>query len=199
MRLANASARGTQPCVPDNIFLCGLSGSGKSTLAPLLAQLRGCAALDTDAMVVAEAGMTIVEIFAREGEAGFREREARAVKAACAHPSAVVALGGGALERSDSFDAVCAAGTLIFLDAPDETLAARLDRGNGEVRPMLAQPDALAQMRARRLARFERAAFRIDTSTLTPEEIAALCHPERSAAEWRVACARRSQGIEGQR
>jgi len=199
MRLANASARGTQPCVPDNIFLCGLSGSGKSTLAPLLAQLRGCAALDTDAMVVAEAGMTIVEIFAREGEAGFREREARAVKAACAHPSAVVALGGGALERSDSFDAVCAAGTLIFLDAPDETLAARLDRGNGEVRPMLAQPDALAQMRARRLAqmrarrlaRFERAAFRIDTSTLTPEEIAALCHPERSAAERRV--------VEGQR
>jgi len=163
--------------VPDSIFLCGLSGSGKSTVAPLAARLRGCSALDTDAMIVADAGMTIAEIFSREGESGFREREARAVKSACAHPHAVVALGGGALERDDSFEAVCAAGTLVFLDAPDEILASRLGRPNGEVRPMLAQPDALAQMRARRLARFERAALRIDTSTLPPDEIAALVVP----------------------
>jgi shikimate kinase len=157
--------------VPDSIFLCGLSGSGKSTVAPIVAQLRGCIALDTDAMVVAEAGMTIAEIFSREGESGFREREARAVKSACFHPRAVVALGGGALERNDSFDAVCAAGVLIFLDAPDEVLATRLDRGNGEVRPMLAKPDALAQMRARRLARFEHAVLRIDTSSLSADDV----------------------------
>ena len=160
------SARGTLPCVPDSIFLCGLSGSGKSTVAPLLARLRGCVALDTDAMIVAEAGTTIVEIFAREGEPGFREREARAVKAACEHPGAVVALGGGALERDDSFDSVRAAGVLIFLDASDEVLASRLDRGNAEIRPLLAQPGALAEMRARRLARFEHASLRIDTSSL---------------------------------
>ncbi len=165
--------------MPDSIFLCGLSGSGKSTVAPLLAQLRGCDALDTDAMIVAEAGTTIAEIFAREGEPGFREREARAVKAACEHPGAVVALGGGALERDDSYDAVSAAGVLIFLDAPDEILASRLDRGNGEVRPMLAQPDALARMRARRLARFERAAICIDTSSHSAEEIAALVEGQR--------------------
>ncbi len=158
--------------MPDSIFLCGLSGSGKSTLAPLLAQLRGCVALDTDAMIAAEAGTTIAKIFAREGEAGFREREARAVKAACEHARAVVALGGGALERDDSFEAVRAAGVLIFLDAPDEILASRLDRRDGEIRPLLAQPGALARMRARRLARFERAALRIDTSTLKPEKIA---------------------------
>jgi shikimate kinase len=168
--------------VPDSFFLCGLSGSGKSTVAPLLAQLRECVALDTDAMIVADAGISIAEIFAREGEPGFREREARAVKAACEHPRAVVALGGGALERDDSFDAVSAAGVLIFLDAPDEILASRLDRGNGEVRPMLAQPDALARMRLRRLARFERAAFRIDTSTRTADDIARVILSVASAA-----------------
>jgi len=158
--------------VRDSIFLCGLSGSGKSTLAPLVARILGCKALDTDAMIVAEAGMTIAEIFAREGEAGFREREARAVKQACAYPRAVVALGGGALERDDSFEAVSAAGTLVFLDAPDGVLASRLERGNGAIRPMLAQPGALESMRERRMARFARAVLRIDTSTLTPEEIA---------------------------
>jgi shikimate kinase len=166
--------------VPDSIFLCGLSGSGKSTVAPLLAQLRGCAALDTDAMIVAEAGIPIPDIFMREGEFGFREREARAVQKACAHECAVVALGGGALERDDSFEAVRAAGTLIFLDAPDEVLATRLERG--EARPLMAQPGALARMRARRLARFERAALRIDTSTLTPQEIANLVIPRPSTS-----------------
>jgi shikimate kinase len=158
--------------VPDSIFLCGLSGSGKSTVAPLLAQLRGCAVLDTDAMIVSDAGIPISEIFMHEGEFGFREREARAVQSACAHECAVVALGGGALERDDSFEAVRAAGTLIFLDAPDEVLATRLERG--EARPLMAQPGALARMRASRLARFERAALRIDTSVPTPQEIANL-------------------------
>lgn len=166
--------------MPDNVFLCGLSGSGKSTVAPLLAQLRGCAALDTDAMIVAEAGIPIPELFMREGESGFREREARAVQKACAHECAVVALGGGALERDDSFEAVRAAGTLIFLDAPDEVLATRLERG--EARPLMTQPGALARMRARRLARFERAALRIDTSTLTPQEIANLVMPRPSTS-----------------
>jgi len=134
--------------------------------------MRGCDALDTDAMIVAEAGLTIADVFLREGERGFREREARAIQSACAHPCAVVALGGGALERDDSFDAVRAAGILIFLDAPDDVLASRLARGSTEVRPLLAQPGALAQMRARRLARFDGAAHRIDTSSRSAEDIA---------------------------
>jgi shikimate kinase len=168
------SARGTRRFVPDSIFLCGLSGSGKSTVAPLLARLRGCDALDTDAMIVAEAGTTIAEIFKREGEAGFREREARAVASACVRDRVVVALGGGALERDESLAAVQTAGILVFLDAPDDVLASRITRGNGEIRPLLAQPDALARMRAQRTARYERASLRIDTSTLSPEAIASL-------------------------
>ena len=157
--------------MPDSIFLCGLSGSGKSTVAPLVAQILGYEALDIDAMIVAEAGIPIAEIFMREGESGFREREARAVRLACARERAVVALGGGALERDDSFAAVHAAGTLIFLDASDDVLATRIE--HGEARPLMSQPGALARMRTRRLARFERASTRIDTSTLTPQEITA--------------------------
>jgi shikimate kinase len=158
--------------VPDNIFLCGLSGSGKSTIAPLLAQRRGCDFVDTDALIVADAGMPISDIFAREGESGFREREARAVAAACKKSGAVVALGGGALERDDSFERVLRAGTLVFLDARDDVLLARLTQSAHEVRPMLANPGALARLRERRLARFSQAKISIDTSGLSPEEIA---------------------------
>jgi shikimate kinase len=157
---------------PVTIFLCGLSGSGKSSVAPILARLRGTKALDTDAMIAAEAGASIAEIFEREGEEGFREREARAVAAAAAHPNCVVALGGGALEREDSFARVVATGTLVFLDADDSTLDRRLQPG-AEIRPLLSQPGALARMRARRLPRYRGAALRIDTSALSPEEVAA--------------------------
>jgi shikimate kinase len=159
--------------VPDNIFLCGLSGSGKSTIAPLLARSLGREWLDTDTLVVSDAGMPISEIFEREGESGFREREARAVAAACAKRGAVIALGGGAIERDDSFECVLATGTLVFLDAPDDVLLARLSQSGNEVRPLLSQPGALARLRERRMARFLDAAIIIDTSTSTPDEIAA--------------------------
>jgi shikimate kinase len=158
--------------VPDNLFLCGLSGSGKSTVAPLLAARRGCEAIDTDALVVAEAGMPIDRIFALEGESGFRAREARAVAAACERHAAVISLGGGALENDDSFARVLESGTLVFLDAPDDVLLARLRKGGTENRPMLSQPGAIERLRARRMERFRRAAMTIDTSTLTPEQIA---------------------------
>jgi len=167
--------------VPDNIFLCGLSGSGKSTVAPLLAQRRGCEFVDTDALIVADTGMPISDIFEREGERGFREREARAVAAACEKARVVVALGGGALERDDSFERVLRAGTLVFLDARDDVLLARLTQSAGEVRPMLARPGALARLRERRIARFSQAELRIDTSGLSPEEVVSIiCQPERS-------------------
>src|SRR5579875_3862144 len=156
----SVSMRGTPRSVPDNIFLCGLSGSGKSTVAPLLAQRRGCEFVDTDALIVADTGMPISDIFEREGERGFREREARAVAAACEKARVVVALGGGALERDDSFERVLRA---------------------GEVRPMLARPGALARLRERRIARFSQAELRIDTSGLSPEEVVSIiCQPERS-------------------
>lgn len=162
--------------MPDNIFLCGLSGSGKSTVAPILAALRGWEALDTDAMVRTEAGMTIAEIFAKEGEIGFRTREARAVAAACARQHAVVALGGGALERDESFVRIGTHGMLIFLDAPDDVLIARLREEGDEVRPLLGRPNALTILRARRLTRFQTAAMTIDTSKASPREIAERIH-----------------------
>lgn len=155
----------------DNIFLCGLSGSGKSTVARLLASVQGGEAVDTDALIVSEAGMTIAEIFAREGEAGFREREARAVLEACARSGAVVALGGGALERDDSLELVLSAGVLVFLDADDDVLASRLRSEGNEIRPLLADPAAIPRMRSRRQSRFARAALTIDTSNLTPSQV----------------------------
>ena len=161
---------------PANIFLCGLSGAGKSAVAPILAQLRGARALDTDAMIVAEAGRTIAQIFAREGESGFREREARAVAEACTRENVVVALGGGSIENRESLKLILNRGRLIFLDAPVDVLEMRLKRGRGEVRPLLSEPGALARLRERRLPLYEQADMIVDVGTLSPQGIAVRIH-----------------------
>jgi shikimate kinase len=161
---------------PPNIFLCGLSGAGKSSVAPILARLRGARVLDTDAMIVAEAGRPIAQIFAREGETGFREREARAVAEACKQENVIVALGGGAIENRDSLKKILDSGMLVFLDAPVEVLEHRLRRGRGEVRPLLAEPGALARLRERRMPLYERADLVIDAGNLSPQGIAVRIH-----------------------
>jgi hypothetical protein len=64
---------------PRRIVLTGFMGSGKSTVGPLLAARLGWSFLDVDDAIEAEAGATIAELFARHGEAAFREREHAAI------------------------------------------------------------------------------------------------------------------------
>ena len=58
-----------------NLYLVGMMGSGKSTVGPLLAKALGYRFLDADAVISQAAGCSIPEIFARDGEEGFRHLE----------------------------------------------------------------------------------------------------------------------------
>jgi shikimate kinase len=91
------------------VALVGGSGGGKSSLGRHLAQLLGLPLQDLDRAVAEAAGQSIPAIFAAEGEAGFRAREARAAQAALDRP-AVLDLGAGAWEDPDTRAAVRAAG-----------------------------------------------------------------------------------------
>ena len=62
------------------IFLIGFMGSGKTTVGRLLAERLGWSFADLDDVIVRSAGLTVAEIFAGEGEAGFRRRETAAVR-----------------------------------------------------------------------------------------------------------------------
>ena len=79
------------------VILIGVPGAGKTTVGTLLSQRLEAPFRDTDADVVATAGRSIPEIFIDDGEAYFRELEARAVAAALDEHSGVLALGGGAV------------------------------------------------------------------------------------------------------
>src|SRR5579875_783796 len=108
------------------IVLTGFMGAGKSTVGSLLAARLGWRFLDSDSVVEARAGMTVAEIFARNGEPAFREMEAAAIREGAAEAT-VLALGGRALETAATRDFLAALpdSALIFLDAPLDTLIAR--------------------------------------------------------------------------
>ena len=65
------------------IFLIGYRGTGKTTVGRLLADALGWAFVDADDVLEAAAGKTIAEIFADEGEAGFRDRESAVLAELC--------------------------------------------------------------------------------------------------------------------
>ncbi len=125
------------------IFLVGLMGVGKSSVAVELAKMLGCEVLDSDAVVEQDAGLSIPEIFEREGEASFRVRERAAIEKLGAR-GAVVALGGGAMAQPGAPERLRASGVVVYLRARAETLARRV--GSGKSRPLLAGLDDAARL-----------------------------------------------------
>ena len=132
-----------------NLLLCGFMGCGKTTVGKQLAARLSMQYLDLDQEIETQAGMRIPEIFAQDGEAGFREREHQAVCALAKRQRCVVALGGGAMTFSRNAKAVAAGDTVVFLDVPFEVCYRRIQ---GSDRPLVrshtkAELHALYEMR----------------------------------------------------
>jgi chorismate synthase len=167
--------------LPGHVFLCGLPGAGKSTVLPLLAVQLGLPAFDLDDEITRASGMTIPQIFAAEGETGFRAREAAAVRKLAKGPRAVIALGGGALGTRGVRLAVRRTGHLLWLSVPHALCAARAASTPGS-RPLLAG-DLAAKLHALSATReplyLRLADARVDGSN--PDETA-LRLAERAAA-----------------
>ncbi|MDF1503958.1 shikimate kinase [Roseisolibacter sp. H3M3-2] len=157
-----------------HVILVGLPGSGKSTVGPLLAARLGRPFVDVDAELELRAGLPIPVIFEREGEAGFRVREAELSVELARSAPAVIAPGGGWLLNPGAAP-LREGGRIIYLRTAPEAALARMGDGVAG-RPLLAAAaDPLAALRAlldRRGAAYEGAALTIDTDGRTPAEVA---------------------------
>ena len=109
-RIVSALSRSMQ-----NIILIGMPGSGKSSLSKLLAERLNRPLYEADEEIVKAAGCTIPEIFAREGEEGFRRRETEVLRELGKHSGAVISTGGGCVTREENYDLLHQNGTLIWV------------------------------------------------------------------------------------
>ena len=132
-------------------FLYGAPGSGKSTIGRILAERLDLPFIDLDAMIEYVAARPIRDIFASEGEPGFRARERVALTRAADAPASVIALGGGALLDPDNRALAERAGTILCLEADAATLQSRVSKTPGQ-RPLL-KPSSSGGVHAATLAR----------------------------------------------
>jgi shikimate kinase/3-dehydroquinate synthase len=157
-----------------NIVLCGFMGTGKTAVGRRLAAMLGREFVDLDAEIAARYGGTVAEIFAAEGEAGFRRREREIVVERAPASGAVLATGGGVLLDPANHRDLKAGGELILLTASAKVLARRL--AGDRSRPLLDHDGDLAGhiagLLAEREAIYAPITRRIDTGERSPTELA---------------------------
>ncbi len=159
---------------PANIVLCGFMGTGKTAVGRELAALLGREFIDLDAVVAERHGGTVADIFAQEGEEGFRRREREVVEDLAPARGAVLATGGGVLLDAANRNHLIAGGELVLLTASPRVLARRLARDRD--RPLLARAQDLlghiTAMLAERAPIYAPIERQIDTSALGAAEAA---------------------------
>lgn len=117
------------------VLLIGMMGCGKSTVGRLLAERMRLPLIDLDEEIARAAGKTIPEIFAQEGEAGFRARETAALERALAREDGVIATGGGIVTRAENIRMMREKGVVVWLCRPLEDMIADVRQ---DTRPNLA-------------------------------------------------------------
>ena len=128
-----------------NVALVGFMGAGKSTVGHVLAELLGFELVDTDKVIESRAGRRISEIFATDGEAAFRQREADLVRELEQANGRVISAGGGLVLNPDNFVSLRGHSLVACLWASPETIYERV-RHQGH-RPLLQTPDPLGRIR----------------------------------------------------
>lgn len=154
-----------------NIYLVGMMGAGKSAVGRPLAAALGYGFLDADAELEKATRCTIAEIFASEGEAGFRAFESATLNVLAEQHSQVVATGGGVVTRPENWGHM-QQGVVVWLDAPEEELRRRL-AADSTRRPLLDGPDGdarLAQLLRERRPLYADADLTVQQPTGTPPE-----------------------------
>ncbi len=168
------------------LILTGFMATGKSSVGPLVARRLGWEFVDVDAVIAAQAGKSIAQIFADHGEAHFRRLEREAVahlagdRRRCPqchgpHPG-VISTGGGVLLDESNCAALKRAGVIVCLTARPEVVAARVERSKTR-RPKLAEGGKSTLARIKELMHerdgaYARADVQIDSSDLTVDQLA---------------------------
>ena len=128
-----------------SIVLVGMMGAGKSTIGRRLSARLALPFLDADAEIELAHDMPIPDIFAKYGEAYFRDGEVRVIARLLNNGPAVIATGGGAVMRQETRDRIREKAISIWLKADSDIIMRRVKRRSD--RPLLqtANPEATVE------------------------------------------------------
>lgn len=156
-----------------NLALVGFMGTGKSSVGRLVASELGFHFLDTDELIEGSAGQRISEIFAREGETVFRERERNLVDALAKEDRAVISTGGGLVVNPLNLASLKTHALVVCLWASPEMIWQRTRHQSH--RPLLHGEDPLAKIRqllAEREPSYRQADVLVNTDIRSVKEVA---------------------------
>jgi shikimate kinase/3-dehydroquinate synthase len=155
-----------------NLLLTGFMAAGKTTVGKLVAERLKMPFFDLDSELEAWLGASIPQLLRTEGEPWFRQREAELMRQASHLSGSVIATGGGAPLSPAAFAELAATAVSLVLRADPEELARRAS-ASGD-RPLLADPDpnSVKGLLAEREAVYARAGDPVETTGLSPAEVA---------------------------
>ncbi len=156
-------------------------GSGKTAIGTNLARRLNVPFLDSDAEIVAASNMTIAEIFDRDGEAFFREKESQVIQRLLTGKPGVLSTGGGAYLNARNREAIAERGIAVWLRADLRLLWNRVKHKT--TRPLLLTDDpfaTLSELYEARVPEYAKAELAVDADAaysiedMTDKVIAAL-------------------------
>ena len=165
------------------MVLLGFMAAGKTAVGRELARRLGWTHVDLDAWIEQRDGRRIATIFSEDGEARFREMEARATGDVVAMRGVVLSPGGGWITRPENLEALGAGTLSVWLQVSPEEAVRRAGGTPGE-RPLLAGPHPLAAARRlleQRAPLYARAALHVNTEGRPPETVAEIIESEVKA------------------
>jgi shikimate kinase len=151
-----------------------MMGAGKSSVGRCLQRQTGLSGFDTDEMTASKLGLSIPEIFSKFGEEKFREIETQALRELDPAKAVIIVTGGGIVLRDENLDLLKRLGTVVWLEAHEQTLFERAShRGN---RPLLQTENPRATftelLRTRTPLYAKVADIRIDASSPNQDDVA---------------------------
>jgi len=158
------------------VYLVGMPGSGKSTVGPELARRLGVPFVELDEQIERAEGLSVREIFERDGEARFRELEAAALVDVGSNDPSVISCGGGVVLEPANRVTLRATGEVVFLSVPLEVLRARVRPG--AERPLIRTEGDLEKLFVDREPLYREFAAHVVDASGSAEHVAAAIEKE---------------------
>lgn len=155
-----------------SVVLVGMMGCGKTAIGSRVATSLEVPFVDLDQEIEQNEGKTIPEIFAKYGEAYFRDKEQQTIRDILNSKICILATGGGAFINSDTRQLIKKLGTSVYIRADYEVLLERVSRKHN--RPLLEKGDKgeiLKGLMQKRCPIYEEADITVDSSESIHEAV----------------------------